>query len=79
MSVTPGRIALPPRAYRYLIWSNEHVRWWSPCSCGYTGIIALAGRYEKAEAAEICANANRFLPAAHGLNEVMVLAPECIE
>ena len=64
---------------KYLIWSNEHRRWWRADSCGYTALISNAGRYAKAEAAEIVANANRYLPDAQEPNEVLVLAPECIE
>lgn len=34
----------------YLVWSNEHAAWWAPDRCGYTRIIANAGRYSRAEA-----------------------------
>jgi hypothetical protein len=61
---------------KYLIWSNEHGRWWAPHSCGYASIISNAGRYTKKEAAEICDGANKYIPDAEVPNEVMVLAPE---
>jgi hypothetical protein len=63
----------------YIIWSNEHARWWRPHSQGYTALISNAGRYTKAQATEICENANRYLPDAEEPNEVLVLAPECME
>jgi hypothetical protein len=62
----------------YLVWSNEHGRWWRPGHQGYTGIIALAGRYRRKEAMEICDSANFAIPKGREPNEVMVLAPECI-
>ena len=48
----------------YLIRSFEHevkgwgVVWWRPNRCGYTNRISQAGRYSKAEADEIVAQAN---------------------
>lgn len=42
---------------RYLVWSNEHSAWWRPARCGYTIILVSAGRYSRAEAIEICADA----------------------
>lgn len=64
---------------RYLIWSNEHRSWWRSGQCGYTGVIGKAGRYKRAEAEQICADANRHVSIYHSPNEVMVLAPECLE
>ncbi|PTQ64473.1 hypothetical protein C8J45_103323 [Sphingomonas sp. PP-CE-3G-477] len=37
----------------YLVWSNEHKAWWGKDRCGYTKIIANAGRYNRAEALAI--------------------------
>lgn len=37
----------------YLVWSNEHSSWWGRDRCGYTRIIANAGRYSRAEALSI--------------------------
>lgn len=37
----------------YLVWSNEHSAWWGPNRCGYTRVIASAGRYSRAEALTI--------------------------
>jgi hypothetical protein len=34
----------------YLIWSNEHRRWWRAGESGYTSFIEEAGRYDKATA-----------------------------
>lgn len=42
----------------YLIWSEEHGRWWRPGERGYTDRIVEAGIYSKARADAICANAN---------------------
>ena len=38
---------------KYLVWSNEHSAWWGRDRCGYTRIIANAGRYDRAEALSI--------------------------
>lgn len=38
---------------KYLVWSNEHAAWWGPDCCGYTRIIANAGRYDRAKALSI--------------------------
>lgn len=38
---------------QYLVWSNEHAAWWGKDRCGYTRIIANAGRYSRAEALSI--------------------------
>lgn len=38
---------------KYLVWSNEHASWWGKDRCGYTRIIANAGRYSRAEALSI--------------------------
>lgn len=64
--------------WRFVIWSNEHVRWWRPGSMGYTAVMAEAGRYSYESAKEICENANRFLPKGAQPNEVMLIAPEMI-
>jgi hypothetical protein len=63
----------------YLVWSNEHGRWWRANHQGYTSIIALAGRYRRKEAMEICDGANFAIPKGREPNEVMVLAPEHIK
>lgn len=64
---------------KYLIWSNEHRLWWAPGQCGYVSIISKAGRYPHDEATQIVDDANCYLPKNAEPNEVMVLAPECIE
>lgn len=38
---------------QYLVWPNEHSAWWGPDRCGYTRIIANAGRYDRAAALSI--------------------------
>lgn len=43
---------------RFLIWSIEHTAWWRPGRCGYTIHLAEAGRYSRAEAADIVKDAN---------------------
>lgn len=60
----------------WLIWSNEHGKWWRPNERGYTPIIAEAGRYPKRTADLICEKAN-YRPGL--INEVAVLAPESID
>ena len=42
----------------FLIWSIEHTAWWRPGRCGYTRKLAEAGRYSRAEAADIVEDAN---------------------
>lgn len=64
---------------KHLIWSNEHGGWWGPGRRGYVRIIALAGRYHPDVAAQICADANEYLPKGQEPNEVAVVAPECME
>jgi hypothetical protein len=60
----------------YLIWSNEHRRWWKPGEVGYTTVTHLAGRYAKAHADQICERANGHLPEGAMPNEVALLAPD---
>lgn len=35
---------------KYLVWSNEHQRWWAPNAQGYVWRVADAGRYTEEEA-----------------------------
>jgi hypothetical protein len=57
----------------YLIWSNEHRAWWGPGRHGYVQAIDHAGRYSKAEALDICANAMPGTNAGPGMfNEIPV-------
>jgi hypothetical protein len=41
----------------YLVWSNEHGRWWGPGHRGYVKSMRRAGRYSRAEALAICRGA----------------------
>ena len=41
----------------YLVWSNEHRRWWGPSHHGYVTRVSDAGRYSLADALDLCANA----------------------
>jgi hypothetical protein len=66
-----------PEIITYLIWSNEHGRWWRPNKAGYTSRISAAGRYRQDEACAIVDDANRHLPNGAEPREVMVLSPEC--
>lgn len=52
----------------YVIWSFEHDAWWASGSWGYTPELAQAGRYSRAEADRIVANANIV-----AVNEVAML------
>ena len=40
----------------YVIWSFEHDAWWGPDHCGYTTLLATAGRYTAEEAGKIVTN-----------------------
>lgn len=72
----------------YLIWSNQQGMWWRPAKAGYTMHIEEAGRYSRAEAEAIVADATvggqikhqRVNPVTgevyEQFDEVMVLAPE---
>jgi len=42
----------------FVIWSFEHRAWWGPARRGYTKALVEAGRYAKAEADAIVADAN---------------------
>lgn len=42
----------------YLIWSNEHKKWWCPYGEGYTNLVQKAGRYSSEKAIDICNDAN---------------------
>jgi hypothetical protein len=42
----------------YVIWSIEHTAWWRPGRAGYTDQLGLAGRYMRADAEAIVADAN---------------------
>jgi hypothetical protein len=52
-------------ADNYLIWSNEHRRWWGPGECGYVTRLDKAGRYPRDRAFEIVTRAQdgrRLMP-----------------
>ncbi len=68
-------------ANSYLIWSNEHVAWWRPNSCGYTVHINAAGRYSREKALEICKGANYgfYQDDGENPNEIPVLEKDAIE
>lgn len=51
----------------YLIWSNEHARWWAPGERGYAPGIVGAGRYTRDDAMRICAHA---LPTAANIGRI---------
>lgn len=42
----------------FLIWSEEHGRWWGPGRSGYTNSIRQAGRYTAGAAWQIVRDAN---------------------
>lgn len=42
----------------FLIWSEEHRRWWKPGSRGYTDLVAEAGRYGRDATEQIVRDAN---------------------
>jgi hypothetical protein len=53
--ISAAQSALPTalEEQKYLVWSNEHKAWWGKDRCGYTRIIANAGRYDRDEALNI--------------------------
>ena len=59
-------------AEKYLIWSNEHGAWWRSNRCGYTTILAIAGRYTREEAISICARARDGFAVIGAPSEIMV-------
>jgi hypothetical protein len=75
----------------FLIWSNQHEAWWRPSERGYTPSIEEAGRYPRSVAERIVARAtcdgmllrtrtNQITGESYEqLDEVLVLAPECID
>lgn len=58
----------------WVIWSEEHGRWWRPGSRGYTTSLRDAGRYSESEAKRIEDKANRHLPGGE-INEVAMPDP----
>jgi hypothetical protein len=72
----------------YLIWSNQHCKWWGPGGIGYTPWIEEAGRYAEAHARRIVADATVDGQLRHPVtgrfgvvtvvDEVMVPAPETV-
>lgn len=54
----------------YLIWSEEHGRWWRPGERGYTSQMREAGRYSKERADVIVKGANLI-----GFNEIAIPVP----
>jgi hypothetical protein len=75
----------------FLIWSNQHAMWWRPARRGYTPVIEEAGRYPRAAAEKIVADATLGGQLSHqrvnpitgegytSFDEVMVPAPESLE
>jgi hypothetical protein len=56
----------------YLVWSNDHRRWWAPHRSGYVERIDDAGRYSHAEALEICTDAMAGRRGGEPLPEIPV-------
>ena len=63
---------------KVLIWSNEHKGWWRPGHAGYTNYLELAGKYDIAEAIEICNGANKHINYDHDVNQDVVPPNETI-
>lgn len=58
----------------WVVWSEEHGRWWKPGECGYTDSLREAGRYSETRAKEIEARAN--IPCKSGeFNEIALPDP----
>ncbi|MFI6496861.1 hypothetical protein [Nonomuraea typhae] len=58
----------------YLVWSNHAQLWWKPNRSGYTADVWEAGRFNAAQAADICKT--RTWEDGQPPPEVMVFAPE---
>lgn len=43
----------------WVVWSEEHSKWWGPAEYGYTNSLRRAGRYTEAQAKAIAERANR--------------------
>ncbi|WP_138465333.1 hypothetical protein [Poseidonocella sp. HB161398] len=56
----------------YLVWSNEHRRWWGKRKRGYVTELAEAGRFTRAEALLKCADAMGGMALDAPLAEVPV-------
>ena len=62
-------------ADEFLIWSEEHGRWWKPAERGYTSQLATAGRYSRERAEAIVRSAN----FGSAFNEIAVPVPEGLD
>jgi len=58
----------------WVIWSEEHRRWWGPGRSGYVDQLEQAGRYSEAEARRIEKEANIPMDAPE-FNEVAMPDP----
>jgi hypothetical protein len=47
---------------KWVVWSEGPGAWWGPGWQGYVTSLLAAGRYDKGEALDIMARANRYLP-----------------
>jgi hypothetical protein len=56
---------------KFLIWSNEHDRWWKSNANGYTEYEDQAGLFSFNEAATICLDANKYQMPNAKPNEMM--------
>jgi hypothetical protein len=59
----------------WLIWSNEHGKWWRPREAGYTFLIEQAGRYTRSRVDQIIRDSNY----GGNINEMAVLAHEALD
>ena len=59
-------------ATKYVIWSEEHGRWWLGSKNGYTDSLLKAGRFSEEEAKSIELRGNRY---ARQLHEVALPDP----
>ena len=65
---------------KYLVWSNEHSAWWGPNGCGYTRIIANAGRYDRETALSIAGMRDGgWLPCKGNPDEIAIPEQDAID
>lgn len=63
----------------YVIWSNEHRRWWGPGENGYVVRLADAGCYTRSRAVEIAKRAQLGRPSGAPPPEIALPYSDAVE